>query len=258
LSIQPVWEGLAEHRWSEPQLQSLQKRLQQLELIPALRRPLGIEQAAGVWTVNFVRRTGKFSSFLDPAPYDSLSPYRFLLGPILPWMVPSGWYYREQLNYCRLYQKYIQAAFDERLTQVRPAKSEAFLQETWPRISRPGLSHILHHYVTAALLLPDLNGVSRKTARAQTEVNQALLACALERYRLAEGKFPETLDALAPQWIAELPRDVITGQPYHYRLGQNAFVLYSVGWDEKDDGGAASKKLFDDKQGDWAWRYRSQ
>ena len=33
------------------------------------------------------------------------------------------------------------------------------------------------------------------------------------------------------------------------------FVLYSVGWNEKDDGGVPGKELFDPKDGDWVWQF---
>jgi len=106
------------------------------------------------------------------------------------------------------------------------------------------------------MLLPALNKVMLKTAAAQTAVNQAAIACALERYRLANGHFPEKLDALAPQFITTLPKDVLTGEPYRYRRTEDGrFVLYSVGWDDKDDGGVSGKTLFDEKQGDWVWEY---
>ena len=36
-------------------------------------------------------------------------------------------------------------------------------------------------------------------AFAQTSVNQAIVACALERFRLANGVYPETLDQLVPR-----------------------------------------------------------
>ena len=106
------------------------------------------------------------------------------------------------------------------------------------------------------MLLPALSRVVVKSAAAQTVVNQAAIACALERYRLANGQFPEKLDALAPQFISPLPNDVLTGEPYKYRRTDDGqFVLYSVGWDEKDDGGVPGKTLFDEKQGDWVWEY---
>lgn len=80
--------------------------------------------------------------------------------------------------------------------------------------------------------------------------------CALERYRLANGEFPETLESLAPRYIDRAPNDVIGGQPYKYRRTKDGqFMLYSVGWNEKDDGGVPGKTLFDQTQGDWVWSY---
>jgi hypothetical protein len=85
------------------------------------------------------------------------------------------------------------------------------------------------------------------------------VAIALERYRLARGEYPESLDALAPQFIAKVPHDVIGGQPLHYRRTDDGqFVLYSVGWNERDDGGVIGPEKWhnvDINQGDWVWRY---
>src|SRR2546422_10261631 len=103
----------------------------------------------------------------------------------------------------------------------------------------------------AALLLPSLERLPLRAATAQTGADEAVLACALERYRLANGKFPDRLEALAPRFISQLPKDTVTGQPYKYHLTDNGqFVLYSVGWNENDDGGVPGKVLFDDRFGD--------
>ena len=78
-------------------------------------------------------------------------------------------------------------------------------------------------------------------------------------YRLANGHFPEALPALAPRFISAVPNDVLTGKPYKYRLTDDSrFLLYSAGWDEKDDGGVPGKMLFDEKQGDWIWEYSAK
>ena len=57
--------------------------------------------------------------------------------------------------------------------------------------------------------------------------------------------------------MSRLPNDVITGQPYKYRRTEDGqFILYSVGWNEKDDGGVpGTHGLYDDKEGDWVWDY---
>ncbi len=59
--------------------------------------------------------------------------------------------------------------------------------------------------------------------------------------------------------MAKIPHDIIGGQPLHYRVTNDGqFVLYSVGWNEKDDGGVvvlAKDGTVDINQGDWVWRY---
>ena len=47
--------------------------------------------------------------------------------------------------------------------------------------------------------------------------------------------------------------------PLKYRPGDDGqFLLYSVGWNETDDGGAVSTNrsgIVDANQGDWVWRH---
>jgi hypothetical protein len=62
--------------------------------------------------------------------------------------------------------------------------------------------------------------------------------------------------ALVPAFVSKLPHDQITGEAYKYRRTDNGrFILYSVGWNEKDDRGVPGKKDFDEKAGDWVWQY---
>jgi hypothetical protein len=80
----------------------------------------------------------------------------------------------------------------------------------------------------------------------------------LESYRLEKGRYPATLDELAAQGLADPPRDIITGGPMKYHPAPNGhFVLYSVGWNEKDDGGKTvpnpQTRAPDPDQGDWVW-----
>jgi hypothetical protein len=93
--------------------------------------------------------------------------------------------------------------------------------------------------------------------RVQALVNEGQIACALERYRLAHGEYPETLDALLPGFIQQLPRDIINGAPLKYRRTDNGkFLLYSVGWNETDEGGkddCDTSRPETLKTGDWAW-----
>jgi hypothetical protein len=109
------------------------------------------------------------------------------------------------------------------------------------------------------MLIPALDKAAKKFAQVQSYVNLARIACALERHRLARNNYPETLAALVPQFITQLPHDIINGEPLKYhRTDDGQFVLYSVGWNETDDGGVVGLTKngnFDPNQGDWVWRY---
>jgi hypothetical protein len=99
-----------------------------------------------------------------------------------------------------------------------------------------------------------------QTSHSQTWTDEVQIACALERYRLTRGRCPDSLNALLPAYIEKLPCDPINGEPYHYRLRPDgSFLLYSVGWNQKDDGGLTCDKPatevgdFPTKHGDWVW-----
>jgi type II secretory pathway pseudopilin PulG len=123
------------------------------------------------------------------------------------------------------------------------------------------VKHKSPYTIFAAVLIPNVYKASQVTARNQNLINQARVACALERYRLANGSYPDALDALAPGFIEKLPHDIINGGPLIYRKTDNSFVLYSIGWNEKDDGGIAAKTKEgqpDWDNGDWVWSYSAK
>jgi hypothetical protein len=67
-------------------------------------------------------------------------------------------------------------------------------------------------------------------------------AVALERYRLAHRTLPPDLNALVPDYIAAVPMDTFDGKPLRYKKNSpRGYVIYSIGPDRHDDGGAAPK-----------------
>ena len=66
----------------------------------------------------------------------------------------------------------------------------------------------------------------------------AQIAIAIERYRRDHaGALPDTLDALVPAYLSEIPADPLTGASLLYRVGSDAYTIYSVGENGVDDGG---------------------
>ena len=78
----------------------------------------------------------------------------------------------------------------------------------------------------------------QSAAEAETERRVVITALALERYRARYNRYPETLQALAPEFLKSVLMDFVTGQPLHYRVAEGGhFLLYSVGLDCVDNGG---------------------
>ena len=63
-------------------------------------------------------------------------------------------------------------------------------------------------------------------------------ALALAVYRARHGRYPQSLQALVPELLAEVPRDLFTtDRKVIYRREENGYLLYSVGPNGRDDGG---------------------
>ena len=254
LAVQPVWEGLAEQAWSDAQLQELQSCFQRYEFFSPMQWSLASERAAAILTADLLQRGKYHLNDLADDPNHTESSVANLFGR----MVPHGWYDLEKLNYCRLFQLQINGAFDVEKRQVFPrqiqANTNALAQAFAGR--EPVTTICTRHQLLAVILLPALHNVPRRAAAVQTAADEAAIACTIERFRLAKGQYPDTLKELVPQFVSRLPNDVISGEPYkYYRTNDGRFLLYSVGWNEINDGGAPGQSLFDDKEGDWVWQY---
>ncbi len=89
-----------------------------------------------------------------------------------------------------------------------------------------------------SLIIPYLNNCVRTAAETDGARQLARLALAVVAYRSKYGKDPDKLDDLVPEYVERVPLDSFDGQPLRLKRGAKELVLYSVGSDLKDDGGA--------------------
>ena len=93
----------------------------------------------------------------------------------------------------------------------------------------------------------------KSAAYRQTRIDQALIVCALERYRLKHHQYPVELEEISPRVLAIRPRDVFGGREFVYRRkSPNDFLLYAVGSNGVDDGGQPCDTKHPET-GDWVW-----
>lgn len=119
--------------------------------------------------------------------------------------------------------------------------------------------------ILTAMVVPVTTNVTRRAAHAQAVISQAVIACALERHRLARGSYPDALAAVQRADGAPLPLDEMSGKPMGYRkTADGKYALWSIGLDGRDDGG---KRVLNEENpegtsfhdenhvGDWVWDF---
>jgi len=244
-----VWEGLAERKWSEAQLTKFQYTLTNFAPLKSLDLGLKAERAAfGNAAFRYIRNHKNALRDIVSSDQSANSLAYLLAGP-------GGWLYEEQAVYQRLHEQRILPNFDLAAERVFPSVVEENKKALEREFKR---SLAWNHTGMSKLLLVNLLGLFQRAGAGQVRLNQAIIACALERCRLATGGYPASLDALVPQFLERIPTDVCDGKPMKYRLQPNGeFLLYGVGWNEKDDGGTmgmtADGSDIDPNQGDWVW-----
>jgi hypothetical protein len=74
--------------------------------------------------------------------------------------------------------------------------------------------------------------------RDEARFRAAAVALAAESFRRAEGRWPKRFDELVPKYLTAVPRDPFDQAPLKLAGRGDGLVIYSVGPDGKDDGGA--------------------
>jgi hypothetical protein len=81
------------------------------------------------------------------------------------------------------------------------------------------------------------------------------MVIALARYKAEHSAYPKTLDALVPEYSDGIEMDPFGNDALAYRREKDGFVLYSIGRDGVDNGGAPGKAAGPaDGQSDTVWR----
>jgi hypothetical protein len=88
------------------------------------------------------------------------------------------------------------------------------------------------------LIWPALARTLQIDIRYQAQARATQAGLAVERYRMAEGHLPQSLDNLVPAFTQVVPEDPFNGENLRYRSLKTGFVVYSVSEDLSDNGGA--------------------
>ncbi len=244
-----IRQGLAEHVWNHRQLAELDLALGSIDFLADFQHSIRGDTLEFMIPVvdelNHDRYTLALAAGGCGGRGTSISPATRLL-TYLTWMIPSGWmdqYKADTVAFRMIVLLPVVDASTHRVFPDRDAKMQAWVG------TLPSSSYWRN---IVNLNCDPLTGSPKKFSYAQVQVDQARLACRLERYRLSQGNYPETLTALESTYGPN-PLDPLSGEAYRYkRNADGTYLLYSLGWNQKDDGGNFAGLPAQDAP-DWGW-----
>ena len=218
--LEPVWQALMRQRFNDEQWQAIESELRAFEFGPRLLHSLRFERAALVREVEngFERRSAR------------------------PFSVPPAW--------VRLAGLMEYAAMTQRYWFTDGASGR-------PLVNGPQLPQLAAIEQHAASLEPSLGNMvmtlgvlpvhdfAVKARWVESQRDHALIAIAIERFRLANDVLPENLNALTPDFLSEIPTQVSNHEFPRFEdlnvLGESGprkvgYQLRSFGEDGESDG----------------------
>ncbi|MFO0879020.1 MAG: hypothetical protein U0840_16880 [Gemmataceae bacterium] len=91
------------------------------------------------------------------------------------------------------------------------------------------------------MLMPSMMQMEDAMRRMKAQVRCMDALVGAERYRVQTGKWPESLEAIPKALLPQAPIDPYDGKPLRLRRTADGIVVYSVGKDGVDQGGAVTR-----------------
>jgi ABC-type transport system involved in multi-copper enzyme maturation permease subunit len=224
-TIQPIWEGLARGKWTDAQIESLQRELGSLDFLQLYLADVNRTVLAHIRLWDQRAQQGITARF--PNVWTSSQPLE-------SWR-PRAFWYEDAMALYKV-QEEIVASVDLDAGFIKGRDYNSSLN----RMPLQGnANELLGQYRWWPQGFNQVN-------YAQTMIGLVRVACALERWKLAEGKRPGTLEELFPKWIEKIPTDAMLGKPVHYLQTNGTYRVFGFGQDLRDGSNA---KYSDD----WVW-----
>lgn len=239
---------------NDNQLRSLEQALQQFELRQAFVSMQGERvallhtcvSASSKYLCEALRGTGIPSKWPDAPRW-----IRRIEEPVFEAIFvtkPRGW---ELADFAALQDSLVNittGCFDKKRDVIVVSNTDAITGKARSLSDRSGWFTLSRHTLEETASIHQR--ILQRAASFHATIRCAMVWCAAERFRLKHGHFPLTQEQLVPEFHPAVLLDPFDGRPLRYSLkDENRLLVYSLGWDGKDDAGLRGKRT----DGDWGW-----
>jgi len=217
--------GIAKHQWGEDELLELQQTMQAIEFTRSHLKAMRGERAASLEMLKSLLAISK-------APF----------GPL----IGTGWVRLNLAAHALTFQNWFDS-IEKVLAHQEGYAGLDLLKTNDPEKFQN--NHTFNpHYMLVKQLMPAFEKSIEKSLRSEHYLQSTITACALERYYLQHKTYPPTLHDLVPEYIPQVPLDIMDRSELKYERNEDkTFRLWSVGLDGEDNGGDTEKDR------DWVW-----
>ena len=209
LALQSIWEGLAARRWTADDLAYFQRRLQSIDALTEYRQAASGQRAEMLFLIDGCMK-GRYKDEDIFSPGDSWN------SRVPAWLLmhgPGGWLVQNKVNFARFFQTYLMDGVDVPAHRFHPESLDA----SFAVLTRLATPPVWPSEYLLAVGMPGFLRVGERAALTQTGVDEAIAACALERYALENaGSYPTRLAALTPRYLDRVPTGILDGTPLRY------------------------------------------
>lgn len=223
---QLIWEGTVQRKWTDEQLARFQAEFSQPNALSALVVSFREQRV-------FLIANSQLITSARTRLEDFLPVISYVRGTSR--VVVRTWLYTSLV--------YINKWLNDWISAVDPSNGRVrFDLIAIPPRKGPVWLNLDRYY--ADLGLASVDGIPALFAEHQAKYDEAVVACALERYYLKNQAYPETLDALVPEFLSKIPHEAVSGEPIRYtRTAQGRFTLDAPVWEKDEKTGAIQKSL---------------
>lgn len=249
-AFRATWETLQAHAWSDEQLAELQREWEGVDFFKGLDGIQAFSRASTIAACQLDRKQPVSSGFslkqLIQSPRQALNNLRWSWRQ---WRYLRRGTYEDERDLLLFYrdrevlmQQAVHAASWTEMRQIPgitnaiPFQSHASFPVRW--------QSVLNLQQLSMAFAMQGRGLLERAAEAEARRRVIITAIALERFRGKHGAYPKTLADLSPDLLVKPLPDFMNGQPLRYQLaGDGNFLLYSVGLDCVDNGGALTQPI---------------
>jgi hypothetical protein len=281
LSAEVAWDALQADGWTDAQLAELQEAFQCDQLLGQMPRTIAAERTSQLHELqwfsshSYLAWVARYQSLYESLGYKvPVSGQVYAIRYWREWVFHPVWRFawadQEKLHHLQHFQRELEIVRQTVQTgsgtelnrqigalqaSYRPPAASWRFYIAVPLIDQMsekiGGSFLSHGYPYA-----EFRRAWSTSMKNLTLCHMLTTAIGLKRYELRHGKPPASLEALVPDFMAEVPRDLMDGKALRYRARPGGtYCLYSVAENAQDDQGTTAPPA-DGHQPSSAWNGR--